>query len=182
MKTEDSLRARVAPTGPVDHLGAGHAALGRGDWQAARLASRSGRPDPGTARSARGPRACRLVARFGRSRLRRPRTRVPHYREQDDGLGAARMAVWLAWDTVAFRGEHAVANGWLQRAHRLLEGRPDSTEHAWLALRSGVFALLDDGDPAARAAARRRGGADRTARSAPSTTRWSAARSAALPA
>ena len=57
------------------------------------------------------------------------------------------MAVWLAWDTAAFRGEHAVANGWLQRAHRLLDGRPDSTEHAWLALRSGVFALLDDGDP-----------------------------------
>src|SRR5262249_19429224 len=27
------------------------------------------------------------------------------------------------------------------------EGRPDSPEHAWLALRSGVFALLDDGDP-----------------------------------
>jgi hypothetical protein len=47
----------------------------------------------------------------------------------------------------AFGGERAIANGWLQRAHRLLEGRPDSTEHAWLALRSGVFALLDDGDP-----------------------------------
>ena len=69
------------------------------------------------------------------------------YRERDDSLGAARMAVWLAWDTAAFRGEQAIANGWLQRAHRLLEGRPDATEHAWLALRSGVFALLDDGDP-----------------------------------
>ena len=57
------------------------------------------------------------------------------------------MAVWLAWDTAAFRGEQAIANGWLQRAHRLLEGRPEATEHAWLALRRGVFALLDDGDP-----------------------------------
>src|SRR4029077_14050385 len=64
-----------------------------------------------------------------------------------DTLGAARMAVWIAWDTAAFRGEQAIANGWLQRAHRLLEGRPPATEHAWLALRSGVFALLDDGDP-----------------------------------
>ena len=43
------------------------------------------------------------------------------YRERDDGLGAARMAVWLAWDTAAFRGEQAIANGWLQRAHRLLD-------------------------------------------------------------
>src|SRR6478672_5465139 len=36
------------------------------------------------------------------------------YRERDDRLGAARMAVWLAWDTAAFRGEQAIANGWLQ--------------------------------------------------------------------
>ena len=67
MKTEDPLRARVAPTGPVDHLSAGHAALGRGDWQAARLAFEAVLQIGGTARSARGPRACRLVARFGRS-------------------------------------------------------------------------------------------------------------------
>ena len=57
------------------------------------------------------------------------------------------MALWLAWDTAAFRGEQAIANGWLQRAHRLLADRPDATEHASLALRSGIFALLDDGDP-----------------------------------
>ncbi|HEY3042518.1 MAG TPA: LuxR C-terminal-related transcriptional regulator, partial [Vicinamibacterales bacterium] len=29
----------------------------------------------------------------------------------------------------------------------LLEGHPDAPENAWLALRAGVFALLDDGDP-----------------------------------
>src|SRR5262249_33341799 len=52
-------------------------------------------------------------------------------------------------DTAAFRGEQAIANGWLQRARRLLDGRPESPEHAWLALRTGVFALLDDGDAAA---------------------------------
>ena len=69
------------------------------------------------------------------------------YRERDDRAGAARMAVWIAWDTAAFRGEQAVANGWLQRARRLLEGHPDAPENAWLALRAGVFALLDDGDP-----------------------------------
>ena len=82
------------------------------------------------------------------------------YRERDDDLGAARMAVWLAWDTAAFRGEQAIANGWLQRAHRLLEGQPDPTEHAWLALRSGVFALLDDGDPEAGGETRLRSRAD----------------------
>ena len=69
------------------------------------------------------------------------------YRERGDGVAAARVAVWLAWDTAAFRGEHAIANGWLEQAHRLLENRPDTAEHAWLALRRGIFALLDDGEP-----------------------------------
>jgi DNA-binding NarL/FixJ family response regulator len=66
---------------------------------------------------------------------------------RDDRAGAARMAVWLAWDCWAFRGENAVANGWLQRARRLLEGQPDCPERAWLECREGALALLEDGDP-----------------------------------
>ena len=69
------------------------------------------------------------------------------YRERGDSVSAARMAVWLAWDTAAFRGEQAVASGWLQRARRLLDGLPDAPEHAFLAARAGIWALLDDGDP-----------------------------------
>jgi DNA-binding NarL/FixJ family response regulator len=69
------------------------------------------------------------------------------YRSQGDRLGAARIAVALAWDCWAFRGEHAVANGWLQRARRLLEGLPASSELAWLELRESALALLEDGDP-----------------------------------
>jgi hypothetical protein len=68
------------------------------------------------------------------------------YLERGDRVAAARVAVWIAWDTAAFRGEQAVANGWLQRAHRLLEAHPDVVENAWLALRAGAFALLDDGN------------------------------------
>jgi DNA-binding CsgD family transcriptional regulator len=147
VKSEDSLRARVTPNESVDQLSAGHAALGRGDWLDARLAFEAAiqiqeRPE---ALEGLGLAAWWLDLADLVFDVRERAYRM--YREQDDGLGAARMAVWLAWDTAAFRGEHAVANGWLQRAHRLLDGRPDSTEHAWLALRSGVFALLDDGDP-----------------------------------
>lgn len=69
------------------------------------------------------------------------------YRDRDDRTGAARIAVWLAWDTWAFRGEHAVASGWLQRARRLLDGLGDTPELAWLELREGALALLDEGDP-----------------------------------
>jgi len=71
------------------------------------------------------------------------------YRRRGDQRSAARIAVWLAWDSAAFRGEEGVANGWLQRARRLLAGQPDSPEHALLAARASVFALLDDGDPEA---------------------------------
>ncbi|HMJ83720.1 MAG TPA: hypothetical protein VK504_11160, partial [Vicinamibacterales bacterium] len=35
------------------------------------------------------------------------------YLDADDRRSAARVAVWLAWDCFAFRGETAVANGWL---------------------------------------------------------------------
>src|SRR5262245_21999567 len=67
--------------------------------------------------------------------------------ERDDRSGAARVAVWLAWDYWAFRGEHAVGNGWLQRARRLLDGFGDCTELAWLESREGAMALFDEGDP-----------------------------------
>src|SRR2546426_8875604 len=69
------------------------------------------------------------------------------YRERDDWASAARLAIWLGWDCWAFRGETAVANGWLQRARRLLDTHPDVPERAWLDLREGAFALFDDGDP-----------------------------------
>jgi DNA-binding NarL/FixJ family response regulator len=69
------------------------------------------------------------------------------YLGRDDRAAAARIAVWLAWDCWAFRGEHAVANGWLQRARRHLEGLPPCAEHAWLDVREGSLCLLEEGDP-----------------------------------
>ena len=69
------------------------------------------------------------------------------YLARDDHAAAARIAVWLAWDYWAFRGESAVANGWLQRARRLLDGHPACSERAWLELREGSLCLLEEGDP-----------------------------------
>ena len=64
-----------------------------------------------------------------------------------DRPAAARLAVWLAWDYWAFRGEHAVASGWLQRARSLLEGQGACPERAWLEVREGSLCLLEEGDP-----------------------------------
>ena len=69
------------------------------------------------------------------------------YAERADRRSAARVAVWLAWDAWAFRGEHAVSNGWLQRARSLLAGLPECPEQAWLEVREGSLCLMEDGDP-----------------------------------
>jgi LuxR family transcriptional regulator, maltose regulon positive regulatory protein len=69
------------------------------------------------------------------------------YVAKNQRTAAARVAVWLGWDYWAFRGESAVANGWLQRARRLLESEPASAEHAWLEVRESSFCLLEYGDP-----------------------------------
>src|ERR1051325_11336939 len=69
------------------------------------------------------------------------------YLDRDDRRAAARLGVWLAWDCWAFRGETAVASGWLQRARRLLDALPESPELAWLEARESQLALAEDGDP-----------------------------------
>src|SRR5580692_3120169 len=69
------------------------------------------------------------------------------YLGRGDRASAARVAVWLAWDYWAFRGESIVASGWLQRARRLLDGQPSCSERAWLEVREGSLCLLEEGDP-----------------------------------
>jgi len=76
------------------------------------------------------------------------------YQAAGDRIGAARVAIALAFDHFSFRGEDAVAGGWLARAHRLLEGLGPVPEAGWLALQEGELAVLSDNDPlAARARA-----------------------------
>jgi hypothetical protein len=67
----------------------------------------------------------------------------------DDGRvrDAARVAAWLASDAVEFRGEAAVASGWIERAVRLLDGLQPSPDHGWVAGHRGSF-VLGSGDTA----------------------------------
>ncbi len=126
----------------------GRAALERGDWKTAKQVFEQAltKEESPTALEGLGLAAWWLdladVVFDARERAYRA------YLDRGDPVSAARVAVWLAWDTAAFRGEQAVANGWLQRGRRLLESHPDAPENAWLALRAGVFALLEEeGDP-----------------------------------
>jgi class 3 adenylate cyclase len=67
------------------------------------------------------------------------------YTADGDTLGAARMALTLAWDYEG-RGSFAVAGGWEASAERLLEGQPESSEHGRLLLTKGVTAMFAQGD------------------------------------
>jgi DNA-binding NarL/FixJ family response regulator len=75
------------------------------------------------------------------------------YRKRGDDRSAARVAAWLAADWLEFRGEAAVSNGWLQRAHRLLDGLEPGPDHAWLAIHEASLILDDDPVTARRLAA-----------------------------
>jgi LuxR family transcriptional regulator, maltose regulon positive regulatory protein len=137
----------VLPSQPVDDLTAGRLALEAGAWQAALDAFERALEKEETPEALEGLGLAAwwldLAAVVFDSRERAYRA----YRSRGDHVSAARVAVWLAWDSAAFRGEEGVANGWLQRARRLLEGRPESPEHAFLAARAAVFALFNEGDP-----------------------------------
>jgi LuxR family transcriptional regulator, maltose regulon positive regulatory protein len=65
-------------------------------------------------------------------------------REHGQTIEAARLAGFLAWDYGAMRGANAVANGWLQRARRLVAELPPSAEQGWLPLIEASFYLDTD--------------------------------------
>jgi DNA-binding CsgD family transcriptional regulator len=80
------------------------------------------------------------------------------YRDAGDCRGAARMALWLSDDHVEFRGEEAIANGWLQRARTILAEQDLCPEHGWLEVFEAHGALLEhDHATARRVAASARG-------------------------
>ncbi|MGH9155211.1 MAG: LuxR C-terminal-related transcriptional regulator [Acidimicrobiales bacterium] len=67
------------------------------------------------------------------------------YRKQGDHGAAGRVAAWLAADWLEFRGKPAVANGWLRRAHRLLDDEEPGPGHGWLAVHEA--SIIVDEDP-----------------------------------
>jgi LuxR family transcriptional regulator, maltose regulon positive regulatory protein len=68
-------------------------------------------------------------------------------RREGDLRRAAMLALWVADDYLILRGERAIANGWFQRAARILEELDTCPEHGWLDALLGYVATVD-GDPA----------------------------------
>jgi DNA-binding CsgD family transcriptional regulator len=139
-------RRNVTPIRPLTRLEAGQAALADGRWTEAKRHFQASVARTRTPEAYEGLGLAAWWLDRGDLALESRQHAYRLYRGRDD-RAAARVAVWLAWDAVAFRGERAIANGWLRRAHRLLDGEPDCPERAWLAVREGVLALLEDADP-----------------------------------
>ena len=75
------------------------------------------------------------------------RQRAYHlFRRRGEDVNAGRMATELGFDHAVFRLELAVANGWFQRAHRLLDEHSPVTEQVWLGLREAEVAYHTAGD------------------------------------
>jgi ATP/maltotriose-dependent transcriptional regulator MalT len=61
--------------------------------------------------------------------------------------GAVRMAGWLANDALHFRGDHAVAAGWLERGRSFVADLPPSADYGWLLVIEAYYALEVEADP-----------------------------------
>jgi LuxR family maltose regulon positive regulatory protein len=127
-------------------LGAGWAALSDGNWVRARAYFEESSADGETPEALEGmgwvghmldDDRLTFVARERSYRL---------YLERGDKRSAARIAAWLSADYLLFRGEPAVANGWLQRAHSLLDGLEPGVDHGWLAIHEAYAAIALDED------------------------------------
>ena len=134
-------------------LEAGRSALQQGDWAAARADFDRALSEEETPEALEGLGLCAWWLDDAGVTFEARERAYLLYTERGDRRGAARVATALAWDYEAFRGESAVASGWVQRARRLLDGLPLAVEHGWLTLRDSEIALRRDTGEARRLAA-----------------------------
>jgi hypothetical protein len=153
----------------------GTAALKRGEWEDARdaFAAALAAEETGAAWEGLGWAAWWLSDEATTLRAREAAYRA--FRGEGDDASAGRVAAWLASDFREFRGEDAVARGWLVRAHRLLDcrSRPTTAGSRSTRARSRSTSRSTRGRPPATRASRRGSGAS----SASPTSRRSGSRS-----
>src|ERR1700751_4309959 len=126
-------------------LRAGQAALSQCDWAEARVAFERAVQRGGEPEALEGLAQAAFFLDEPDAAVDAHERAYAAYRKVDRPGDAARVAIALAWEDRAYRGEPAVSDGWLGRARRLLEGSGPTRERGWLVLREASFAL--PGDP-----------------------------------
>ena len=143
----------------MDCATSGHEALARGAWADARECFEAALQTEASGEAWEGLGWAGYWLHDAELTLRAREHAYQAYRGDGDVRGAGRVAAWLAADFHEFRGDDAVASGWIERSHRLLDDVPVGAEHGWLAVIEGSFELgvagdLDKVTSAARRAAR----------------------------
>jgi DNA-binding CsgD family transcriptional regulator len=136
--TEEPIRAA-----PLD---AGWAALSNGDWEGARASFQESLLEGETPEALEGMGWAGQMLNEDRLTFDARERAYRLYLARGEQGSAARVAAWLAADHLLFRGEPAVANGWLQRAHSLIDGVEPGVDHGWLAIHEGHIAVALDED------------------------------------
>lgn len=127
----------------------GQAALARGDWPAARAAFETALRQQETAVALDGLGMAAWWLNDAAVAINARERAYQLYRAQGEGRSAARVAAWLAMDTFHFRGEYAIANGWIQHGRRLVENSEPGAESGWLDLAQAHVLMWADLDYAA---------------------------------
>jgi len=127
-------------------LDAGWTALSGGDWEGARGFFEQSLVDDETPEALEGLGWAGHMLNEDRVTFEARERAYRLYLDRGDKGSAARIAALLAADHLLFRGEPAVANGWLQRAHSLIDGLEPGVDHGWLAIHEGHIAVSLDED------------------------------------
>ncbi len=131
----------------TDTLAAAHAALRTGAWDEARMRFEAAVEAAPTGEAWEGVGWAAWWQSDEEVTLRARENAYRTYRSEGDPAGAARVAAWLSADHLEFRGDDAVARGWLERGRRLLdEVVPEVEAHGWLALFEASYAMNVGGD------------------------------------
>jgi LuxR family transcriptional regulator, maltose regulon positive regulatory protein len=128
-------------------LESGRAAMLRGAWAEARRGFEAALAAGKTIEALEGLGAAARWAMDGPAALDAHERAYRLAREARDDEASGRLALELTWDCFQFRGA-AEANGWLERAGRLLERQPPSAARAIQAYLRASRALHADHDPA----------------------------------
>ncbi|MDP8929616.1 MAG: LuxR C-terminal-related transcriptional regulator [Actinomycetota bacterium] len=142
----DELHAAVPETDPTRLLCVARQALARGAWEEARRGFEQVVADDGVPEAFEGLAEAAWWLEDPDTVFDSRERAYGLYRQRDDPRGAGRVAAELGFDYAVFRGEAAISNGWMQRAHRFLDGLPPLAEQAWLALHEGELSYHVDGD------------------------------------
>jgi DNA-binding NarL/FixJ family response regulator len=129
-------------------LEAGWAALSGGDWERARASFEESLAEGETPEALEGLGWAGHMLNEDRLTFDSRERAYRLYLGRDDKSSAARIAALLAADCLLFRGEAAIASGWLQRSHSLIDDIEPGIDHGWLAIHEGHIAVSLDEDTA----------------------------------